>query len=87
MREVLAETDPATREEIRKRICRAMVAKALKGDTNAAEFVAQRTDGKVEDRVKLTDRRDELVRADPTILLVRLRAAVKKLEGGPGGGE
>lgn len=63
-------------------IARAVVGKARNGSVAAADFIAERTDGKVKDVFEIHGRREELERlanADPQELATRLETVLSKL--------
>lgn len=53
LREIGAEEDPDTRQTRLEQLGRALYAKAINGDVAAAQFIAERTEGKVKDVLKL----------------------------------
>lgn len=67
----------------REAIVKALVERAaLKGDTMAAHFVAERADGKVKDTVELVDKREQLRGLPPEELIERFKAVRARLEKG-----
>ena len=82
IREILGELDPKTKDEISLAIARAIIARALKGDVRAAEFLADRAEGKVPDKMMLeAGTRLPISDADLAALLLNRDKPYKQLEG------
>lgn len=82
IRLILEELDPKTKEEVSLAIARAIIAKALKGDVRAAEFLADRAEGKVPDKMMLeTGTRLSMTDAELAATLLSRDKPYEQLEG------
>lgn len=85
LREVLAEDDPKKRKTVLRKLAEAIIKRALKGDVYAAQFVAERTEGKVKDVLQLEteSRMPGVSDADLAAALARKGAQTREKPPGP----
>ena len=61
-------------------IARAITEMAQRGSVRAAEFIADRTEGKVKQVFEIESERDKMLAADPAQLIVEMHSLIDRLK-------